>query len=214
MMKTTTLELAALIAASSIASAGELPPWPEKWGSRYDIEQFCAGFATFKQYDLLVNHGAHSDAGHAERSAVLQKIHASKRQWQQLFNSCVKNELFTDEPKPVGLPKSGAGPLFHGTFHDCESGDDFGGHLLKGFVCRGTGTGVGVCVSPAFHTRVLSYDMQMGPAQPPEGYCHLDWVRVDKKRLDQLRRFTECKGSNTDCYSGTVGEGPPFEGAP
>lgn len=75
--------------------------------------------------------------------------------------------------------KAGPAPdqiLFHGTAHDCD-GPDFGGHLPRGFLCKGAGTGVGSCSKPG-DNRVISYDVQGGPYLPPEGYCHLDWVKL------------------------------------
>jgi hypothetical protein len=70
--------------------------------------------------------------------------------------------------------------LFHGTMHDCD-GVNFGGHLPKGFICRGTGTGVGICAKPE-----VGYDVQGGPA----GYCHLDWVTADELQLNQYRAYS------------------------
>src|SRR5580704_10740443 len=84
-----------------------------------------------------------------------------------------------------------AQPIFHGTLHDCD-GDDFSGHLPKGFVCRGAGTGVGICLKPG-DRRVISYDVQGGPDLPPSGYCHLDWVAVNASQLQQDRRYMKCK---------------------
>ena len=103
-------------------------------------------------------------------------------------------------------PPAVAQPLFHGTLHDCDS-DDFGSHLPKGFVCRGTGTGVGVCAKPG-DRRVISYDVQGGPVDPPSGYCHLDWVTVDETRLRKTRQYVKCKGSNPECATAAFGKNP------
>jgi hypothetical protein len=98
-------------------------------------------------------------------------------------------------------------PLFHGKLHDCDAGDDFGGHLPKGFVCRGSGTGVGSCLKPG-DRRVISYDVQGGPVDPPGGYCHLDWVTANESQLKQLRRYIDCKGSNAECAEAAFRNNP------
>jgi hypothetical protein len=90
-------------------------------------------------------------------------------------------------------------PVFHGTLRDCD-GEDFGGHLPKGFVCRGAGTGVGSCLKPG-DPRVISYDVQGGPGLPQSGYCHLDWIAVSDSQLKQLRRYINCQGSNFECQA-------------
>jgi hypothetical protein len=59
-------------------------------------------------------------------------------------------------------------PIFHGAANDCD-GPNFGGHLPKGFVCKGTGTGVATCLKPG-DARIISTDVQVN-------YCHLDWFR-------------------------------------
>lgn len=72
----------------------------------------------------------------------------------------------------IGASPAGAAgvefrPIFHGAMHDCD-GPDFGDHLPKGFICKGTGTGVAVCTRQG-DRRVISVDIQVN-------YCHLDWV--------------------------------------
>ena len=57
-------------------------------------------------------------------------------------------------------------PLYHGAARDCD-GPNFGGHLPKGFVCEGTGTGVATCRKPG-DKRVVGTDVQGNS-------CHLDW---------------------------------------
>jgi hypothetical protein len=58
--------------------------------------------------------------------------------------------------------------VFHGSYEDCSKGE-FGGHIPPGFVCHGTGTGVGMCTNPR-ERRSIVYDIQLE-------YCHLDWVK-------------------------------------
>ena len=88
-------------------------------------------------------------------------------------------------------------PLFHGTLHDCD-GDDFGGHLPKGFICRGIGTGVGYCLE-AGGRRVISYDAQGGSELPPSGYCHLDWTPMKELEFKRFRMYIECNGAAPEC---------------
>jgi hypothetical protein len=81
-------------------------------------------------------------------------------------------------------------PLFHGVAQDCAS-DNFGGHMPKGFACRGTGTGVGICAK-ADDPRLVSYDVQIG-------YCHLDWISATRARVKQTLQYLNCDGSNPEC---------------
>lgn len=110
------------------------------------------------------------------------------------------------QPCTPETPPAVAQPLFHSTLHDCD-GDDFSGHLPKGFVCRGSGTGVGFCLKPG-DRRVIGYDVQGGPVDPPSGYCHLDWVAVNESKLKQYRQYLKCKGSTPECATAAFGKNP------
>jgi hypothetical protein len=91
-------------------------------------------------------------------------------------------------------------PLYHGPISTCDGGDDFGGHLPRGFVCRGYGTGVGICLE-AGGKRAIGYELpgMLG------SYCQLDWIIFTNAQLQQWRTFIECDGSMPDCYHAAFG---------
>jgi hypothetical protein len=86
--------------------------------------------------------------------------------------------------------------LFYGGTHDCD-GQNFGGHLPEGFVCRGTGTGVGICAKSG-DTRIVRYEVAVTP-QAPSGYCRLDFSKVSQMDLNIVFKYLKCKGSMPDC---------------
>jgi hypothetical protein len=81
-------------------------------------------------------------------------------------------------------------PLFRGDLHDCD-GPNFSGHLPAGFICRGYGTGVGVCAKVG-DSRIITYEL------PPD-YCHLDFAMANPKQMTRVLQYLQCKKSNPEC---------------
>jgi len=129
----------------------------------------------------------------------------TRQECDAISRNCVLGGHLQRVPE-AARPPAVAQAIFHGTLHDCD-GKDFSGHLPKGFVCRGAGTGVGICLKPG-DRRVISYDVQGGPNLPPSGYCHLDWAAVNESQLKQDRRYMECKGANSECATAAFGKNP------
>jgi hypothetical protein len=84
-------------------------------------------------------------------------------------------------------------PLFRGPASVCD-GDNFAGHLPSGFVCRGYGTGLGICLEVG-GKRAVTYEINPEYDQ----YCHLDWISLTNRQLQQSRSFLACKGPVPDC---------------
>ena len=96
--------------------------------------------------------------------------------------------------------------LFYGGAHDCD-GPSFSGHLPEGFACRGTGTGVGICVKPG-DNRIVRYGVA-ATSQAPNGYCRLDFSKATQNDLNRVFQYLLCKGSMPDCANDAFGKGYP-----
>jgi hypothetical protein len=95
----------------------------------------------------------------------------------------------------VASNASSSPALFHGPASACD-GDNFGGHLPSGFVCRGYGTGLGICLEVG-GKRAVTYEIN------PEydKYCYLDWVNLTNRQLQQSRSFLACNEPIPDCVT-------------
>jgi hypothetical protein len=80
-------------------------PWPDKWGSRWEIGQFCGGKAEALQREkVLGGHFAVSELSDNQIQA-LRTAHMTKAEWETFYNKCVADELFSTGAKPRGLRK-------------------------------------------------------------------------------------------------------------
>jgi hypothetical protein len=90
-------------------------------------------------------------------------------------------------------------PLFHGVYNDCEA-DNLGGHLPQGFMCRGIGTGVGICAN-SDDKRLISYTVQGGSYN----LCHLDWMNVSQAQREATFQYLRCKDAMPVCATAAFG---------
>lgn len=96
-------------------------------------------------------------------------------------------------------------PLFHGAAHDCD-GPNFSDHLPTGFVCRGVGTGVGICARTNDNCVVV---YNVAPSiNSTEGHCYLDLFPVSRDEMRQTLQYLKCKGAMPDCSIASFGYHP------
>ena len=86
---------------------------------------------------------------------------------------------------------------------DCMTKPDFlRRQLPQGFTCRGTGTGIGICVKNG-DRRVIQY------AVAP-GVCQLDFANANERQWTKARKYLDCKGTMPECSLPTLGGDGPF----
>ena len=96
-------------------------------------------------------------------------------------------------------------PLFRGSAHDCD-GPNFSGHLPSGFVCRGMGTGNGICARTN-DNHVVIYNV-VPSTNSTEWLCYLDLFLVSRDELKQTLQYLNCKGAMPDCSIASFGYHP------